>query len=229
MGRSTRFPLNLSSKCAPDRRCSTQSRPKAASKGPIAEKENNVPIGYQQTNKIMVQQIRQLKLEVANGKGQIEDLRKENFRLNERLHALEAATGNERVEMILNERIKKKTWLRYWDMEEPFDPDATPKAEQPSSSRAKSIKKLAPETLKVVPRSVKRKAAVELETPRLAAGKANEQMLPPGTPLDFPNPLIETDTVRRRRQATLRVPTYALLVLKMRRPGKADEPNPYSS
>ncbi|CAJ0960547.1 unnamed protein product, partial [Mesorhabditis belari] len=56
-------------------------------------------------------------------------------------------------------------------MEEPFDPEATPKAEQPSSSTAKSIKKLAPETLKVVPRSVKRKAAVELETPRLAAGR----------------------------------------------------------
>ncbi|CAJ0947707.1 unnamed protein product, partial [Mesorhabditis belari] len=105
--------------------------PKAASKGPTAEKENNVPIGYQQTNKIMVQQIDNLRLEVANGKD-----------------------------------------------------------------------KQAPETLKVVPRSVKRKAAVELETPRLAAGKANEQMLPPGTPLDFPNPLIETDTVRRRRQAT---------------------------
>ncbi|CAJ0960557.1 unnamed protein product, partial [Mesorhabditis belari] len=61
--------------------------PKAASKGPIAEKENNVPIGYQQTNKIMVEQIRQLKLEVANGKGKIEDLRKENFRLSERSRA----------------------------------------------------------------------------------------------------------------------------------------------
>ncbi|CAJ0944060.1 unnamed protein product, partial [Mesorhabditis belari] len=82
--------------------------PKAASKDPIAEKENNVPIGYQQTNKIMMQQIRQLKLDVANGKRQIEDLRKENFRLSECLHALEAATENERVEMILNERLKKK-------------------------------------------------------------------------------------------------------------------------
>ncbi|CAJ0944117.1 unnamed protein product, partial [Mesorhabditis belari] len=114
-------------------------------------------------------------------------------------------------------------------MEEPFDPDATPKAEQPPSSTAKSIKKLAPETLKVVPRSVKRKAAVELETPRLAAGSTNEQLLPPETPLDFPNPFIETDTVRRLRQATLRVLTYALPALntKMRRPGKSDEPNPY--
>lgn len=87
-----------------------------ASNSSTVAKENSKPradrfgavIGYMRSNRSLIDNNRQLQMEIAESGRQVEAMRAENEALRRRIAELERADDNERLELIISHRIKRK-------------------------------------------------------------------------------------------------------------------------